>query len=221
MQRLSLLLVRGEPAPRGGPLTSPRLPPWSRPHRRRRRPASVRPQAQQRAALQGFRRAMAARTCVRLRRETRLQRQARDSHPVADGTWCTGTAQATDADTRHGPTPPRTREVSMSRSSIPAQQPGLTVIVGWDHPLMTFFAQVFDPSIKDDEEACLLWIGTTPEAIPTVAALQAQLTGWATIPVDIVERLTRDRHAATPPTPLQRWAHQLLHGPEETGPDCP
>src|ERR671922_1997994 len=31
--------------------------------------------------------------------------------------------------------------------------------------LMTFFAQVFNPSIKEDEEACLLWIGTAPEAI--------------------------------------------------------
>jgi len=55
----------------------------------------VRQQAQQRA--------MAARTCVRLRRETRLQRHARDSHAVADGPWCTGTAQATDADTTAQP----------------------------------------------------------------------------------------------------------------------
>lgn len=109
----------------------------------------------------------------------------------------------------------------MSRYSIPAQQPGLTVIVGWDNPLTTFFAQVFDPSIEEDAAACLLWIGNALEAIPTVAALQAQLAGWAAIPPDIVERLTRDRHAATPPTPLQRWAHQLLHGPEETGPDRP
>jgi hypothetical protein len=54
----------------------------------------VRQQAQQRAALQGFQRDMAARTCVRLRRETRLQLHARDSHAVADGPWCTGTAQA-------------------------------------------------------------------------------------------------------------------------------
>ena len=107
----------------------------------------------------------------------------------------------------------------MSRYSIPAQQLGLTVIVGWDNPLTTFFAQVFDPSIEDDEEACLLWIGTAPEAIPTVAALQAQLAGWATIPTDIVDRLLRDQHAATPPTPLQRWAHQLLHGTGETRSD--
>ena len=107
----------------------------------------------------------------------------------------------------------------MSRYSIPAQQPGLTVIVGWDNPLQTLFAQVFDPSIEDDEAACLLWIGTAPGAIPTIAALQAQLVGWATIPPDIVERLTRDQQTATPPTPLQRWAHQLLHDAGEPGPD--
>jgi hypothetical protein len=85
--------------------------------------------------------------------------------------------------------------------------------------LCTLFAQVFDPSIEEDEAACLLWIGTAPGAISTVAALQAQLAGWATIPPAIVDCLLRDQHAATPPTPLQRWAHQLLHGPGETRPD--
>ena len=99
----------------------------------------------------------------------------------------------------------------MSRYSIPAQDPDLTVIVGWDNPLLTFFAQVFNASIADDDEACVLWIGTAPQAISTVAALQAQLADWATMPVDIVDRLLRDQQAATPPTPLQRWAHQLLH----------
>jgi hypothetical protein len=50
----------------------------------------------------------------------------------------------------------------MSRYSIPTQDPRLTVIVGWDNPLATFFSQVFDPSIEDDDEAELLWIGTAP-----------------------------------------------------------
>lgn len=99
----------------------------------------------------------------------------------------------------------------MSRYTIPAQNPALTVTVGWDNPLGTLFAQVFDPSIEEDAEACLLWIGTAPEAIPTVAALQAQLADWAAIPPDIVDRLIRDQQAATPPTPLQQWAQQLLH----------
>jgi hypothetical protein len=99
----------------------------------------------------------------------------------------------------------------MSRYRIPAQDPALTVIVGWDNPLVTFFAQAFDPSIEDEAEADLLWIGTALREIPTVAALQDQLNGWATIPPDIVDRLTRDQQAATLPTPLQRWALQFLH----------
>ena len=74
----------------------------------------------------------------------------------------------------------------MSRYRIPAHHPRYTVVVGWDNPLVTFFAQVFDPAIEEDDEADLLWIGTTPEAIPTVAVLQAQLADWATIPADIV-----------------------------------
>src|SRR5712691_1352047 len=32
------------------------------------------------------------------------------------------------------------------------------------------------------------------------------------------DRLIRDQQAATPPTPLQRWAHQLLHGTGATRP---
>jgi hypothetical protein len=107
----------------------------------------------------------------------------------------------------------------MSRYSFPAQDPGLTVIVGWDNPLTTFFAQAFDPSVEDEAEADLLWIGTAPREIPTVAALQAQLTGWATIPPAIVACLTRDQQAATPPTPLQRWGLQFLHGTGTTRPD--
>ena len=99
----------------------------------------------------------------------------------------------------------------MSRYRIPAQDPALTVIVGWDNPLVTFFAQAFDPSIEDEAEADRLWIGTALREIPTVAALQAQLADWATIPPAIVDRLTRDQQAATLPTPLQRWAHQFLH----------
>jgi hypothetical protein len=118
----------------------------------------------------------------------------------------------------HGLPPPTTSEVSLSRYSIPAQQPGLTVLVGWDHPLCTLFAQVFDPAIEDDEAACLLWIGTALREIHTVAALQTQLTGWATIPPAILDCLTHDQQTATPPTPLQQWAHQLLDDAGATRP---
>ena len=105
----------------------------------------------------------------------------------------------------------------MSRYSIPAQHAALTIVVGWDNPLQTFFAQAFDPSVEDEAEADLLWIGTALQAIPTVAALQAQLAGWATLPAALVAQLTREQQAATPPTPLQRWALQLLNGASPAG----
>ena len=63
-------------------MTSPGLPPWARPvaavgfRQTRRRLAYVRQQEQELPQLRGFRREVAARTCVRLRRETRLQLQA-------------------------------------------------------------------------------------------------------------------------------------------------
>jgi hypothetical protein len=100
----------------------------------------------------------------------------------------------------------------MSRYHFPAQDPRLTVVVGWDNPLATFFAQVCDPSIEDEDEACVLWLGTAPQAMPTVATLQAQLAGWATIPAALVARLTHEQQAATPPTSLQRWVLQILNG---------
>jgi len=61
--------------------------------------ACVRAVRQRLAALSGFRREVAVRTCARLRRDTRLQLQARDSHPVADGPWCTDQATTIDVDT--------------------------------------------------------------------------------------------------------------------------
>ena len=54
----------------------------------------------------------------------------------------------------------------MSRYSVPTQHPGLTVIVGWDNPLATFFVQVFNPSI--DEDVRTVW----PRLAPDLTASQ-------------------------------------------------
>jgi hypothetical protein len=63
-------------------MTAPGLPPWAQPvaavgfRETRHRLAYLRQQAQELPQLRGFRREVAARTCVRLRRETRLPLQA-------------------------------------------------------------------------------------------------------------------------------------------------
>jgi hypothetical protein len=47
----------------------------------------------------------------------------------------------------------------MSRYCIPSQRPGLTVVVGWDNPLRTLFAQVFNPLIEEDADGLCRKVG--------------------------------------------------------------
>ena len=88
----------------------------------------------------------------------------------------------------------------MSRYAIPLDDRRFEVIVGWDPPLDTFFAQVFDTTVaaEEDDAACELWIGDDLQAITTVAALQDAIQAYATLPPDIVVRLRHDQ-ATTPP----------------------
>ena len=62
----------------------------------------------------------------------------------------------------------------MSRYRIPADDPPddprSDVMVGWDDPLETYFATVFDTT-TDEDAACVLWEGAARRALPTVAAL--------------------------------------------------
>ena len=72
------------------------------------------------------------------------------------------------------------------------------------------WVEVFDPSIEEDAEAGLLWIGTALQSSPrsprsrpsTPAGPRSHTTSRTTSP------RSADRQ---PPTPLQHWAHQLLY----------
>lgn len=88
----------------------------------------------------------------------------------------------------------------MSRYAIPPHDRRFAVIVGWDAPLTTFFAQVCAITVeaKEDDAACVLWVGDDLQAITTVAALQDALQAYATMPAEVVARLQHDQ-ATTPP----------------------
>lgn len=88
--------------------------------------------------------------------------------------------------------------------------PRYDLIVGWDNPLDTFFYQVFDTTVDDEETACVRWEGTTWRAIPTVEALQARLAGFAMLPETVCTQLRRDQEQATPRSPLQNMLRHLL-----------
>ncbi len=100
----------------------------------------------------------------------------------------------------------------MSRSTIPAHTARYHVVVGWDAPLATFFGEVWDRTVpdEDDDEACVLWAGAALGALPTVAALQACLQAYATIPADVVAQLHRDRTTSRPRSPLQERLLQMM-----------
>ena len=100
----------------------------------------------------------------------------------------------------------------MSRYTIPAHEARYHVVVGWDAPLATFFGEVWDPTVPDenDDTACVLWAGAALGALPTVAALQHCLQAYATIPSAVSAQLHQDRINTTPRSLLQERMLQLL-----------
>jgi len=100
-----------------------------------------------------------------------------------------------------------------SRRSIPARTPDLTVIVGWDNPLSTFFAQV--ERIQDDldpRDPILLWIGSEFGEVAQAEQLAAPLAPYAELTSELVERLRADRAADADrgPSVLQRTARSIF-----------
>lgn len=94
-----------------------------------------------------------------------------------------------------------------SRRIIPARRPGLTVAVGWDNPLGTFFAQVDRIQADDDSrEPTLLWIGSGPGEILRAEDLTKPLAPYAALTAEHVQQLRADRAADADraPTALQR-----------------
>ena len=94
-----------------------------------------------------------------------------------------------------------------SRRDIPSRQTGMTVTVGWDNPMMTFFGQV--ARIQDDDhphDPLLLWVGGEPGEITRAEDLAAPLAPYAVLTEEHIDQLRADRAADADraPSPLQR-----------------
>ena len=97
----------------------------------------------------------------------------------------------------------------MSRHEIPARDRSLSIVVGWDNPLQTFFAQVAQPKAPDDDEdddPMLLWVGTEPREVVTVEDLARHLAPFADLSDETASQLRADRAAklGQPPTATQQ-----------------
>ncbi|QJX01098.1 hypothetical protein [Frigoriglobus tundricola] len=86
----------------------------------------------------------------------------------------------------------------MSRYELRGREPYTVVVVGWDRPLSSFFAQVWDErdlefGNPDDEPEPLLWAGCRAGEIRTVEHLDRVLSPYTSLSEEIRERLSRDR----------------------------
>jgi len=98
----------------------------------------------------------------------------------------------------------------MSRYQIPAIHRNHEAFVGWDAPMTTFFAQVFDRNVKDRDEQLLLWMGDDDRAIPTLQHLQDAIADFATIPTNIIEKLQADNDQPWAASPLQMQHRKFI-----------
>ena len=86
----------------------------------------------------------------------------------------------------------------MSRYTIDSTKPGIEIVVGWDPPLRSLFAQVSDCTITDeDADPMLLW-----EDFGSIDALSSAIAPWATLPDGIRRTLaveSGEKPARRPP----------------------
>ena len=94
----------------------------------------------------------------------------------------------------------------MSRHEIPALDQSLSVVIGWDNPLQTFFAQVARSAAADDDDHMLLWVGTEPREVITVEDLARHLAAFADLSDETAAQLRADRAAklGQAPTAIQQ-----------------
>ena len=101
----------------------------------------------------------------------------------------------------------------MSRHTVTALTDGISIAVGWDNALATFFAQVSrEPDIEDDSDPILFWIGGQFGEVRRAEDLVAPLAPYATLTTEMVEQLRADRAACADrgPSALQREMLNLL-----------
>lgn len=112
----------------------------------------------------------------------------------------------------------------MSRYSVSPREPikpAVTITVGWDNPLRTYFAQVWQEppdSESDDEPQELVWIGTSYDEIQTVEAIAEAIAPWVDLSAELEEKLSADRSLSQniPPTQSQVQIEQIIKSMNST-----
>ncbi|WP_228244187.1 hypothetical protein [Porphyrobacter sp. GA68] len=105
-------------------------------------------------------------------------------------------------------------QTTMSRREIPikvGERRAVRAVVGYDRPLETYFAQVFETD-ADGEEDAFLWQGTFPGELPTPRSAIALIEPFCDVPADLAAALETDqlKTLAQQDSPGQAEAKRLL-----------
>ncbi len=79
----------------------------------------------------------------------------------------------------------------MTRYCIQGRKKQHEIVIGWDRPLHTYFAQVWDKN--DHSEDPILWAGVAFAELPSCQHLERLLKPYADIPEDLCIQLTQDK----------------------------
>lgn len=92
----------------------------------------------------------------------------------------------------------------MSRYTVPSAAEAIEIVVGWDPPLRSLFAQVSERRIPDDEsDPMLLW-----DDFGSTADLARAIAPWAELPADSRARLAVESGEAPLPAAARRPAFE-------------
>lgn len=81
----------------------------------------------------------------------------------------------------------------MSRHQIPARDPRHEVYIGWDHPMLTYFGQVYSRTAKGKRGRLIYWIGTGLRELYEIDELAAGMKRYADIPLPTRATLYGDK----------------------------
>lgn len=90
----------------------------------------------------------------------------------------------------------------MSRYTFEGNRQGLSIVVGWDNPLKTYFAQVWDGGGAGQGEL-RLWVGAGRDRVPTAEVLAELVAPYGEVPADVLTQLDEDYELRMGPAPLQ------------------
>src|SRR3954451_9231344 len=91
----------------------------------------------------------------------------------------------------------------MSQHVMDSSREGMEILIGWDQPMNTFFAQVW---AKRDDEEPVVWLGNAFDQVQEPEEMAEDLEPFGAMPDDLLAVLRADRAVGDEEKSVQQWA---------------